>query len=171
MKPTFTYSAANWNLFQSYIVSHLNSQCLNGNCSISEIDVAVKHLSDTIISAVRHAIPLKSSSFSSLQISSSTRALIHQRNRLRSRWQKTHDITLRPLINSLKDQIDSAIKQVSNTWQKTLQALDSTNMRDTWRITKRLTRDSLDIPSSPSSPTYPAPSKNLIIVFGNFSLS
>jgi hypothetical protein len=50
-------------------------------------------------------------------------------------WQRTDDVTLRPLINSLKEQIGSAIKeQLSNTWQKTLQALD-TNMRDTWRIT------------------------------------
>jgi hypothetical protein len=64
LKPTFTYSAANWNIFQSYIVSHLNTQCLDGNCSISEIDVAIKHLSDTIISAAQNAIPLKSSSFS-----------------------------------------------------------------------------------------------------------
>jgi hypothetical protein len=110
-KPTYTYSAANWTLFQSYIVSHLNTQCLAGNCSISEIDVAIKHLSNTIISAARHAIPLKSSSYSLLQIASSTLTLIQKRNRLRSLWQRTHDLSLRPLINSLKYQIDSAIKQ------------------------------------------------------------
>jgi hypothetical protein len=115
-KPTFTYSAANLTLFQSYIVSHLNTHCLVGNClvgncSISGIDVAIKHLSVTIISAARHAIPLKSSSFSTLQIASSTLALIQKRNRLRSLWQRTHDFSLRPLINSLKYQIDSTIKQ------------------------------------------------------------
>jgi hypothetical protein len=55
--------------------------------------------------------------------------------------------TLRPLVNSLKEQIDSAIKeQLSNTWQKTLQGLDTNNMRDTWRINKSLTNTSSNIP-------------------------
>jgi hypothetical protein len=55
--------------------------------------------------------------------------------------------TLRPLIKSLKQEIDSAIKdQVSNTWQQTLQSLDTTNTKDTWRITKSLTNTSLKIP-------------------------
>jgi hypothetical protein len=54
-----------------------------------------------------------------MQIATSTRVLIQKRNKLRTQWQRTHDITLRPLINSLKEQIDSAIKeQLSNTWQK-----------------------------------------------------
>jgi hypothetical protein len=94
------------------------------------------------MSAARHAIPVKRSTYTSLQIASSTRALIQRRNSLRSLWQRTHDLSLRPLINSLKLQIDSAIKyQLSDTWQKTLQSLDSSNMTDVWRITKRFTKD------------------------------
>jgi hypothetical protein len=94
---------------------------------------------------------MKSKTFRSMQIPISTRILIQKRNKLRAQWQRTHDITLRPLINSLKEQIDSAIKeQVSNTWQKTLQALDTNNMRDTWRITKSLTKDNHTIPPSQS---------------------
>jgi hypothetical protein len=55
-------------------------------------------------------------------------------------------MTLRPLINSLKEQIDSAIKeQLSNTWQKILQGLDSNN-KDTWRITESLTDTNPNIP-------------------------
>jgi hypothetical protein len=50
-----------------------------------------------------------------MQISTSTRLLIKKRKRLRTLWLRTHDITLRPLINSLKQEIDSAIKdQISN---------------------------------------------------------
>jgi hypothetical protein len=51
------------------------------------------------------------------------------------------------LIISLKEQIHSAIKeQVSNTRQKTLQGLDTNNMNDTWKISKRLTKDNHNIP-------------------------
>jgi hypothetical protein len=146
LKPIFNYSAANWNLFHTGILNHLNMQCLQGNCSIREIDVEATHLTDIILMADRQAIPLKTSSYSSLQISASTRALIQKRNRLRNRWQRTHDIALRPIINSLKDEIDFAIKQqVSDSWSQSLQALNTTNMRDTWRITKRLTREPLNI--------------------------
>jgi hypothetical protein len=146
-KQSFNYSAANWDLFLSYVVSHLNTKCLDENCSISEINVAIKHLSVTLISAARHANRLKSSTFRSLQIATSIRVLVQKRNRLRSLWQRTHDFSLRPLLNSLKSQINSAIKQqVPNTWQKILQALDTSNIRDTWRISKRLTRDYQNIP-------------------------
>jgi hypothetical protein len=78
-----------------------------------------------------------------MQIATSTRVLIQKRNRLRTQWQRTHDITLRPLINSLKEQIDSEItEEFSNTWQKTLQGLDTNSMRDAWRITESLTNTS-----------------------------
>jgi hypothetical protein len=41
-------------------------------------------------------------------------------NKLRTLWQRTHNIILHPLIDALKQEIDSAIKdQVSNTWQRT----------------------------------------------------
>jgi hypothetical protein len=82
-----------------------------------------------------------------MQITISTRTLIQKRNKLRAQWQRTHVITLRTFINSLKEQIDSAIKeQVSNTWQKTLQGLDTNNMRHAWRITKSLTKENHSIP-------------------------
>jgi hypothetical protein len=82
-----------------------------------------------------------------MKIATSTRLLIQKRNKLRAQWQRTHDITLRPLINSLKEQIDSAIReQLSNSWQKTLQGIDTNNMKDTRRITKSLTNTSLNIP-------------------------
>jgi hypothetical protein len=82
-----------------------------------------------------------------MQIATSTRTLIQKRNKLRAQGQRTHDITLRPIINSLKEQIDSAIKeQLSSTWQKTLQSLNTNNIKDTWRITKSLTNDNLNIP-------------------------
>jgi hypothetical protein len=75
-----------------------------------------------------------------MQIATSTRVLNQKRKKFWRQWQGSHDITLRPFINSLKEQMDSAIKeQLSNTWQKILPGLDSNNMRDTWRITKSLT--------------------------------
>jgi hypothetical protein len=139
IKPNFIYREANWDLFQNYLVNNLNTQCLEGNCSKSEIDVAVRHLTDILNRASLFAIPLKRRTFRSMQISTPTRVLIQKRNRLRTKWQRTHDIILRPLINSLREQIDSAIKeQLSNTWQKTLQGLDTNNMRDTWRLTNSL---------------------------------
>jgi hypothetical protein len=71
-----------------------------------------------------------------MQIATSTRILIKKRNKIRKQWQRIHYIILRPLINSLKVQIESAIKeQLSNTWQKTLQRLATNNMKGTWRIT------------------------------------
>ncbi|PNF17515.1 hypothetical protein B7P43_G13165, partial [Cryptotermes secundus] len=70
-----------------------------------------------------------------------------KRNRLRTQRQRTHDIKLRPLINTLKEQIDSTIKEkLSNTWQNSLQELDTNNMRETWRITKSLTNTNFNIP-------------------------
>jgi hypothetical protein len=104
-KQNFIYREAHWTLFQKYLVSNLNTQCINGNCSRSEIDVAVKHLTDTLNGAT-NANPLRRT-FKSMQITTSTPTLIQKRNKLRAQWQRTHDITLRPLINSLKEQIHS----------------------------------------------------------------
>jgi hypothetical protein len=141
-KPNYIYRDADWKLFQTYLAGRLNTHCLDGNSSTMEVDVAVRHLTDTLNNAARYAIPRKCKTFSSMQIATSTRILIQKINKLRAQWHRTHDVTLRPLINSLKEQIDSAIKNhVSNSWQKTLQGLDSNNMNDTWRITKSLTKD------------------------------
>jgi hypothetical protein len=146
-KSTFIYHEADWTLFQTYLTNNLNSQCLDGNCSKSEIDVAVMHLTDTINRATQLAIPSRTRTYTSMQIATSTRILIQKRNKLRAQWQRTRDLTLRPTINSLKEQIDTAIKeQLSNTWQKTLQGLDTKNMTDTWRITKHFTNDHPTIP-------------------------
>jgi hypothetical protein len=113
---------------------------IEGKCSKSEIDVAVEHLTNALNSATFYGVPLKRRTFKSMQNATSTLGLIQKMNKLRTQWQSTHDITLRPLINSLKDQIYSAIKaQISKNWQKTLQGLDTNNMRDTRRITKSLT--------------------------------
>jgi hypothetical protein len=75
-----------------------------------------------------------------MQIAASTRILIKKKNKLWTQWQRTHYITL-VLINSLKEQIYSAIKeQLLNTWQKTLQSLDAANnTKETWRIIENLT--------------------------------
>jgi hypothetical protein len=145
-KANFLCHEANWTLFQKYLVSNLNTQCIDGNCSRSELHVPVKHLTDTLIGAARYAIPLRRRTFKSMQIATSTRTLIQKRKKLREQWQGTRDNTLHPLINSVKEQIDSAIKeQLSNTWQKTLQNLDTNNMKDTWRISKRLTNTNPNI--------------------------
>jgi hypothetical protein len=53
-----------------------------------------------------------------MQIPTSICILIQLRNKIRTQWQRIHYIILRLLINSLKEQIDSAIKeQVSSSWQ------------------------------------------------------
>ncbi|PNF22150.1 hypothetical protein B7P43_G05754 [Cryptotermes secundus] len=78
-----------------------------------------------------------------MQIAESSRVLFQKRNRLWTQRPRTHDMTLCPLINSLKGQIDSAIKE---QLQKTLQGLDTNNMRDTWRITESLANTNSNIP-------------------------
>jgi hypothetical protein len=108
IKPNFIYREANWKLFQNYLINNLNTQCLERNCSKSEIDVALVHLTDTLNRATLYAVPLQRRTFNSMQIATSTRVLIQKRKKLRTQWQRTHYITLRPLINSLKEQIDSA---------------------------------------------------------------
>jgi hypothetical protein len=114
----------------------------------TETDVAVKHLADTINRATRFAIPLRTRTFRSMQIAASTHTLIQKRNKHRMKGQRTHDITLRPLISSLKEQIHSAIKdQLTDTWQRTLQGLDSNSMNDTWRITKNVNKSNHNMPS------------------------
>jgi hypothetical protein len=88
-----------------------------GNTQKSEIDVAVKHLTDTVNRATQYAVPLKGRDFKSKQIATPTRVLIQKRNW--TQWRRTHDISFRPLIYTLKN---STIKeQLLNTWQKTLQ--------------------------------------------------
>jgi hypothetical protein len=147
IKPNFIYREANWELFENYLVNNLNTQCLEGNCSKSEIGVAVKRLTDTINRASLYAIPLNRRTFRLMQIETSTRVLIQNRNKLRTQWQKTHVISVRPLSNSFKEQIDSAItEQLWSAWQKTLQGLDTNSTRDTWRITESLTNTNSNIP-------------------------
>ncbi|PNF41051.1 hypothetical protein B7P43_G07674, partial [Cryptotermes secundus] len=82
-----------------------------------------------------------------VQIATSTRILIKKMNKLQMQWQRTHNMTLCPLINTLKEQIDLAIKeQLLNTWQKTLQGW-TPKAQDTWRVTKSLTNTNPNIPT------------------------
>jgi hypothetical protein len=53
--PTFNYSAANWDLYQSGIVNYLNTQYLDGSCSTDEIDVAVTHLTNIVCHTCSHS--------------------------------------------------------------------------------------------------------------------
>jgi hypothetical protein len=55
IKPNFIYRE----LFQNYLVNNLSTQCLEGNWSKSETDLAVKHLTDTHNRVSLCAIPLK----------------------------------------------------------------------------------------------------------------
>jgi hypothetical protein len=81
-----------------------------------------------------------------MQIAPSTRLLILERNKLRTLRQRTHNIALRPRINALKQQIETAINnQLSNTWQHTFQGLDTDNIQDTWRIVRHLTNNTNNI--------------------------
>jgi hypothetical protein len=96
---------------------------------------------------MRYSIPLKRIPFKLMQIVTATRLLNKKMNKLRTLWQRTHDdITLRPHINALE--LETDIKdQVWNTSQRTLQSsLDTTNIKDTCRITKSLTNTSLKTP-------------------------
>jgi hypothetical protein len=78
IKPNFIYREDNWKLFQNYLLNNLNIQCLQGNCSKSETDVAVRHLTDIINRASLFAIPLKRRIFRSVQIATSTCVLIQK---------------------------------------------------------------------------------------------
>jgi hypothetical protein len=81
------------------------------------------------------------------KLAPSTRQLIQERNKLRTLWQRTHNIALRPCINALKHKIETATNnQLSNTWQNILQGLGTDNIQDTWRITRNLTNDTNNIP-------------------------
>jgi hypothetical protein len=64
-----------------------------------------------------------------------------------TQWKRTNNITLRSLINSLKEQMVSAIEeQLSNTWQKTIQKVGTTNTKDTWSTHRCLTNTNPNIP-------------------------
>jgi hypothetical protein len=78
IKPNFIYREANWELFQKYLVNNLNAQWVEGNSSKSGIDVAVKHLTDTLNRAALYAILLKRRTLKSMQIATSTRVLIQK---------------------------------------------------------------------------------------------
>jgi hypothetical protein len=141
-KPNFIYREADWKLFQNYLVNNLSTQCRWE--LLRERDVAVKHLTDTINTACHTAenMNLQTNAKCSINTYPYTK-----RNKLRTQWQRTRDITLRPLINALKEQIDSTIKeQLSDTWQRTLRGLVTNNMKDTWRITKNLIKSNPNIP-------------------------
>jgi hypothetical protein len=103
-----------------------------------------------------------------MQIATSTLTLIQKRKKLREQWQGTRDNTLRSLINSIKEQIDSAIKeQLSNTWKKTLQSLNTNNMKDTWRITKCLTNANPNIQPLPINDKTAYITQEKLNAFGN----
>jgi hypothetical protein len=118
IRPTFIHRKANWKLYQNYLVNNVNTQSLEGKCSKSEINVAVKHLTDILNRADLYAIPLKRRNFRSMKSATSAHLLIQIKNKPRKQWQRTHDIALRLLINSLKEQIDSVIREhLSNARQ------------------------------------------------------
>jgi hypothetical protein len=79
IKPNYICREAKWELFQNYLVNNLNTQYLDGNCSKSEIDVAVNFFSHTLNRAIRYAIMLERKSFKSMQIATSTYILIQKR--------------------------------------------------------------------------------------------
>jgi hypothetical protein len=148
-KTNYVYKEANWEYFRSWVHNNLNSTLLSHNPkpTTNEIDKAVSHFTDVVHTAIQKSVPIRTRNSRSMQIAPSTRLLIQERNKLRTLWQKTHNIALRPRINSLKQQIDMAIKnQLCSNWHHTLQNLDTNNIQDTWRITKHLTNDHSNIP-------------------------
>lgn len=77
------------------------------------------------IQRLKKWIPTEARAFRYKQIAPSIILLILESKKFLTIWQRTHNIALRPRINALKQQIDSAIKnQLSNTWQRTLQGPD-----------------------------------------------
>ena len=146
-KSIYVYKEANWEHFRSCVHNNLNSKLLSHNPTADQIDKAVSHFTEVVHTAIQKSIPVRTRNSRSMQISPSTRLLIQERNKLRTLWQRTHNIALRPRINSLKQQIDKAIKnQLCNNWHHALQRLDTSNIQDTWRITKHLTNDYSNIP-------------------------
>jgi hypothetical protein len=68
----------------------------------------------------------------------------------------------------MKQKIDSAIKdQISNTWQQTLQGLDTTNTKDTWRITKSLTNTGNKIPPLKHNGNVPITNQDKVNIFAD----
>jgi hypothetical protein len=93
--------------------SHRSEDLKSYTNSLVRFGVAVNHLIDTLNRATRYATPLRTRTFTSMQIAAPIRTFIQKTN---SQWQITHDYTLRPFINSPKDQMVSAIKEpLSNT--------------------------------------------------------
>jgi hypothetical protein len=56
VKQTFIYSEENRDISQNYVDDNLNTRCLEGKCFRSEIDVAVKQLTDVLSKAMHYFI-------------------------------------------------------------------------------------------------------------------
>lgn len=138
VKKQFDYPKADWNKYRRIIESR--TQSLISPTSNTEIDQSINDFSRLILEAQAESIPLKKNIVRP-NISSHTKQLIHSKNALKRRWQRTH---IEPEKSRLKSELNRLQKQINNTvkadqskyWDNKLKCITK-GSKKLWNLSKQ----------------------------------
>jgi hypothetical protein len=132
----FNYASANWNSFRNYIKNHLSPS--NPISNSTEIDGNLNNLTKIITMAKSHSIPQTTFHPNRVTIPPYLQSMIHEKNKLRKKYRKTGDSSLKRLINQLTWRIRQNITDIKNEiWTKRLIKMHPTD-GSLWKMTKSL---------------------------------
>ena len=141
------YDHANWEKLEFEIHSKLEqiNSVIN---SEAELNDGVNKLTTVIQQAIENNVPRKIIKQKDQYVPDTIKRLIRQRNDARRKWQRHHDNqNYRGEMNDLRYRIRQAFQEhVSNTWDTTLGNLDTRNMSETWKITKKIMHQNVVLP-------------------------
>lgn len=135
------YAKANWNDYRSFLNDNItiSQQCYK---SVDELDSAISHLQNTIISARDISIPTTTLKPWESSLPRCIKRKIKHKNQLRRYFAKETDSAIRNTLNcevkKLKLNINSALKtHQDEQWNRKLKRVDNPSS-DLWRLAKGL---------------------------------
>ena len=138
------YDLANWEQFRTDVENHLYLVDIKDE---TELNKQTEHITKVIQDAMAKNIPQKLVKYNNPYIPETIKGLIRQRNMARRNWQRYKDQPSKVRMNALRIQIRREMQEhVSNTWDNVLENLDTTNMRKTWNITKKILHQRTELP-------------------------
>lgn len=147
----FVYNKANWPRYSKKINELVNLDGVNIDnfTTPQNIDNGIENIIDCIEQAKEFAIPKKTVNnrpCNTVTLPSYIKDMIHTRNWLRRRWQRSHNQMLKRDINYINKLISDQILHLSNEkWSSKLRALEK-GSKPLWNLAKVLKKKNKNLP-------------------------
>lgn len=138
------FRRANWKVYEEFLDSSidLNADFNSSIVTKDSIDAAIEKLTNYILVAKELAVPYTIKKSKSFEVTSTTKACIQSRNKLKRQWQRCKDpilkLAIKSTLNFSNKLIDKAVNEDRNeNWSQMLSNLP-TGDKKFWRITKAI---------------------------------